>query len=270
MSGRGVSGNALDDLAMRPWHSAVCEPQGAPRLAVALCLACLGALIPGAALAQSWGAEHSSLGPVEDPPSVYLDQANVPRAKALALDAALMKGWRVVVSGMDHSVFETLIEEEPDGGEPIAVLLRIRADFVPAGGGVRVALTATEIRSPGTQVEYRRDVTEDYRANLHNALASLRGQWEDFALGGRRTAVQPGSERAARSPESARVPLGHWTYEAEQFATRQGCQVSEQGAVLLGGRVRDQMLDHETHRVICENRSAMLVRCDGEGCRLGR
>ncbi len=215
-------------------------------------------------------------------PSVYLDQATIHRARALALDAALSKGWRVVESTTDYSVFETLIHESADQADSeldsIPVLLRIHTAFIRDAGGVRVGLTATEIRSPGTEAENRRDVTEDYRANLYNALSSLRRQWEVFALGGRVSHQPPGTtttvrrahQQSSSAPDTLPSPVGRWAHEAEAVANLHGCQVAAQGAVLLGDRARRNESDHETHRVACDNRSAMLVRCDSETCQISR
>lgn len=233
-------------------------------------------------------------------PSIYLEQANVPRAKALALDAALIKGWRVAASGRDYSIFETMVrgsdatldDDSADGeSAPRSVLLRIRADFSRDAGGVRVSLVATEISAPGTQAARERDVTQDYRANLDNALASLRQQWDDFARGGRPSRQPPGANgadvdaRAGRASqtvsESPRPlsrpiapdpprPTGQWSYEAEKLAARHGCKVSSRGATLLGDRASSRDSGHEVHRVSCDNRSALLVRCDSEGCGLAR
>jgi hypothetical protein len=264
---------------------------GVLSLAMALSLS----LVTLSASTGAWGQ------PLEAP-GVFLPQANIPRAKALALDAALIKGWRVAVSGQDHSVFETLIRESPEaahgvGDEPevpevpevpnvpeVPVLLRIRADFLPEAGGVRVVLTATEIRFPGTRAESSADVTHAYAANLGNALASLRAQWEDFALGGRRVEAASPAPRAtlgagmaagrqaaptAPKPMPEAVPIGQWAFAAEAFARQQGCQLGERGAALLGGRAQSRETGHEVHRVSCENRSALMVRCDTEGCRSG-
>ncbi|WPL13240.1 hypothetical protein Thiosp_03034 [Thiorhodovibrio litoralis] len=234
-------------------------------------------------------------------PGVYLEQANVPRAKALALDAALIKGWQVAASGSDYSIFETMVHESgarESGGGPKSVLLRIRADFSRDAGGVRVSLVATEISAPGTSRESQRDVTDDYRVNLYNALASLRQQWDDFALAGRPSRQPPDRNRsdadsrtapagqsagstagqstrpAARpvipDPPPPPPPAGQWSYEAEKLAARHGCKVASSGAILLGGRADSQETGHEVHRVSCDNRSALLVRCDSEGCSVAR
>ncbi|EIC20940.1 hypothetical protein [Thiorhodovibrio frisius] len=225
------------------------------------------------------GALAESSNRAYEVPSVYLDQANIPRAKALALDAALMKGWQVAVSAPDYSIFETTIREEKNTADgdsaTIPVLLRIRAGFARDAGGVRVSLTATEIRLRGTGAESQRDVTDDYGANLHNALASLRRQWEDLALGGRRSREtesrsQP-THAVVRAPARDQPPpaRGQWSYEAEQLARRHGCQVDDRGAILLGGRADSQSGGHEVYRVSCNNRSALMARCDSEGCRMG-
>ncbi|WPL16154.1 hypothetical protein Thiowin_01101 [Thiorhodovibrio winogradskyi] len=248
----------------------------------------LPVLLPGL---SSHGALANPPLSTYEPPRVYLDQANVPRAKGLALDAALTKGWQVAVSQRDHSVFETLIHESRDVGggadaPPVPVLLRIRADFIRDAGGVLVSLAATEIRSPGTRAEVQRDVTQNYRVNLENALGSLRQQWEEFALGGRPSrqpqalemSIRGGRRQAPRRPAVARAAAseqaspvtGQWSYEAERLAGQYGCQVSERGATLFGDRAESDATGHEVHRVSCDNRSALLVRCDSEGCRIAQ
>ncbi|MBK1648399.1 hypothetical protein [Rhabdochromatium marinum] len=269
-------------------------------------------ILLGLLLASVWHPlPAQSTGSSTERPSVYLDQANIPRAKALALDAALIKGWRVAVSARDHSVFETRVQDPNAAGKSTAkasVLLRIRADFTRDANGVRVALSATEIRSPGTQAERQTDVTNNYRSNLNHALASLRTQWQDFALGGRRQAQAPPEPRApshsaeqspsrpasrstnqpqqnqppppapthhrtARRPPAPPAPppepVGLWAYEAERLASRHGCKVSARGSILFGDRAKNRAQDHEVHRVTCDNRSALLVRCNSEGCRMG-
>jgi hypothetical protein len=62
------------------------------------------------------------------PAAVLLSGANTPRAKALALDAALLKGWSVAQSGGDHVVFEH--RAHAPGAEPEA-----RRGAEPAAGG---------------------------------------------------------------------------------------------------------------------------------------
>lgn len=143
------------------------------------------------------------------PPSVLLVGANVPRAKALALDAALIKGWRVAVSERDFVVFETRLETPASAGPPGVVLgkvappgqtlLRIRADFTATGDGVRTALRATEIWYAGTRQQWSTDVTSPYRDNLSNALRSLREQW---------AAIAPeGAARAAAASDAGERPM---------------------------------------------------------------
>lgn len=214
-------------------------------------------------------------------PSVFLPQANTPRAKALALDAALSKGWQVAGGGPDFSVFETLISEphENDWGEQqsVRVRLRIRADFRRQGSGTEVVLRATEIRAPGSAAERHRDVTGQYSANLNNALQSLRYQWEDFALQGHshsaRTAGSATSSAPGRSARPAsrqeisapRAPVGQWAYEAEELARQRGCLLTERGATLTGDEGRD-----ERHRVDCRNRPPLTIDCNAEGCRTAR
>ncbi len=117
-----------------------------------------------------------------DRPGIFLEGASVPRAKGLALDAALIKGWHVVETERNHVIFETILEEPASIGPPNAVvpdytLLRIRADFVATPAGVNAYLYAEEIWYAGSSKEWSTDVTPQYRANLTNALSSLQSQW---------------------------------------------------------------------------------------------
>ena len=126
-----------------------------------------------------------------DAPSIFLGGASIPRAKALALDAALLKGWQVKASESDHVVFEILLDTPASAGPPDVVagraappaqtLLRIRADFTAGDSGVMTELRAEEIWYAGTPSEWRDDVTSPYRANLMNALQSLSAQWASIA-----------------------------------------------------------------------------------------
>ena len=121
-----------------------------------------------------------------DRPGIFLEGASVPRAKGLALDAALIKGWHVVETERNHVIFETVLEEPASIGPPNAVapdytLLRIRADFVETPAGVNAYLYAEEIWYAGSSKEWSTDVTPQYRANLTNALSSLQSQWAKTA-----------------------------------------------------------------------------------------
>jgi hypothetical protein len=170
--------------------------------------------------------------PPDGRPGVFLAGANVPRAKALALDAALVKGWRVAESNPDHVIFETLLDTPASAGPPgIAsgelappdqTLLRIRADFSTIDNGVMTALRADEVWYAGTARAWTADVTAQYRGNLMNALSSLRAQWASLAPAAARApaagptprprrvlpqtplAVEPPAAAAAPSPTAPR------------------------------------------------------------------
>jgi hypothetical protein len=149
-------------------------------------------------------------------PSVFLAGANLPRAKALALDAALIKGWRVAVSERDHVVFETRLDTPASAGPPdvtagrtappATTLLRIRADFSTTENGVVTALTAVEVWYAGTPREWTAEVTGQYRANLMNALESLRTQWAGLAPSAPagRAGAAPAAQRM--SPSTGQAP----------------------------------------------------------------
>lgn len=156
-------------------------------------------------------------GETAAPPSVLLVGANVPRAKALALDAALIKGWRVAVSERELVVFETRLETPASPGPPGVVLgnvappaqtlLRIQADFTATEGGVRTALRATEVWYAGTRQQWSTDVTSPYRDNLSNALRSLREQWAAIAPGAAaRAAAAPGAGDRPAAPHAFATP----------------------------------------------------------------
>lgn len=162
--------------------------RGGPQLAVHLGLV----LALAVSLPLAPGRGQAATEPTPDgAPSVFLAGANMPRAKALALDAALLKGWRVAVSERDHVVFETRLDTPASVGPPdvaagrlappATTLLRIRADFSSIENGVVTALTAVEVWYAGTAQEWTGEVTGQYRANLMNALESLRNQWAGLA-----------------------------------------------------------------------------------------
>lgn len=147
-------------------------------------------------------------------PSVFLQGATVPRAKALALDAALIKGWVLAQSAQDHVLFETLLEEPAGIGPPNALppdqtLLRIRADFVQTPAGVNAYLYAEEVWYAGSSKEWISNVTEPYRSNLRKALSSLQQQWTALART-RPGGISPGalSERAKGLDEDLDKSLG--------------------------------------------------------------
>ncbi len=171
-------------------------------------------------VALSRGAVAQTGAAAAAAPSIFLGGASIPRAKALALDAALLKGWRVAESEWDQVVFETLLDTPASPGPsdvaagrlapPRQTLLRIRADFTAADSGVMTELRAEEIWYLGTPREWRDDVTSEYRANLMNALQSLGAQWAGIApavpprRAPRRTGVgAPGSRQASQAAPAA-------------------------------------------------------------------
>jgi hypothetical protein len=138
-------------------------------------------------------------------PSVLLRGANIPRAKALALDAALIKGWRVVASEPEHVIFEIRLDTPASAGPPGAAppehtLLRIRADFTATADGVDIALRATELWYAGTPAAWSTDVTAAYRGNLHTALTSLVQQWSAIAPPSAEQQRPPATTRPAPAP----------------------------------------------------------------------
>ncbi|MGB5833919.1 MAG: hypothetical protein WBG92_18295 [Thiohalocapsa sp.] len=229
-----------------------------------------------------------------DRPSVFLQGASVPRAKALALDAALIKGWQVTSSEPNFVIFETKLEVPASVGPagaipPDRTLLRIRADFVETPAGVNTYLFAEEIWYAGTTKEWISDVTPQYRRNLANALSSLQSQWTQFSrnhpaksrsatealetqpkirVAPTESRMQPRVPAPLRPPSSEAiaptvvdVAVGTWAYHAEQFAVERGCSLNEIGAELISGDSASEL-----HRVHCASGSSVLVRCDREAC----
>lgn len=207
-------------------------------------------------------------------PQVLLPGATVPRARALALDAALRKGWRLADRNREHLVFETRLEQPaspgpPGATPPPATLLRIRARFSRTAAGAVASLQAQELWWAGSEHAWSAEVTDAYRDNLHNALASLRRQWRALQPPGAgapesepRTATVPAPPGAAAAPRA----LGTWAFHAERLAQARGCILDEAGAELIGGAASARRDGTELHRVGCANRAALRVRCDAEGC----
>lgn len=234
-------------------------------------------------------------------PSIQLPDATVPRAKALSLDSALIKGWRLVDSGRDYAIFETALDEPASAGPADArgsekTLLRIRADFSQSKGGVTAQLSAKEIWRAGTERAWSTDITQTYRAHLERALASLNAQWRQYTEANSRSAPlrtpgrqpQPAAiidsdprpldpdavskrrqDRAAEPQTAIALQpnnrIGIWAFDAEQIARQRGCTLDEIGAILVS-----EQTAVELHRVGCIDRGAMLVRCNRERCWMAR
>jgi hypothetical protein len=116
-------------------------------------------------------------------PGIFLEAADIYRARALAMDAALSHGWGVIERGPSFVVFETYLEEPavpgpPNDTPPPFTLLRIRADFIRQPAGVNVYLFAQEVWFPRDSREWVVDVTPLYRPNLRRALKTLQARWD--------------------------------------------------------------------------------------------
>lgn len=55
---------------------------------------------------------------------------------------------------------------------------------------------------------------------------------------------------------------GTWAYYAEQYARLRGCDVTDQGAILVESRS-----DSEIHKVPCYSADSFLVKCQNGVCR---
>jgi len=163
---------------LKPWpwlHWSALQGQGGLSYALALLSLSLPLLLSAVTLAAPG-----------DRPGVLLEGATIARARALALDAALIKGWQVTESGRAHVIFETRLEQPASIGPPGALppdqtTLRIRADFIATPAGVNTYLYAEEVWWPGSARQWIGDVTQRYRTNLMNALSSLQRQWTGLA-----------------------------------------------------------------------------------------
>ena len=241
-----------------------------------------------------------------DRPGIFLQGASVPRAKGLALDAALIKGWHVAQSEPNHVIFEITLEEPASIGPPNAIapeqtLLRIRADFVETPAGVNTYLYAEEIWYADTPKEWVTDVTPRYRGNLANALSSLQTQWAKIVkakpgnrAGSGRATAMPATLGTTAEPK-VRVapitgpmlaptavtsgPLPPPPPQAPQAPTIVDVEVgiwayhAEEFAIGRGCALDDVGAElisgdssNELHRVHCRDGSSLLVRCDREQC----
>ncbi|MCF7984471.1 MAG: hypothetical protein K9L70_08720 [Thiohalocapsa sp.] len=265
------------------------------------------ALLLAAALA---GLPRAGTGEPGERPGVFLGGANGPRAKALALDSALEKGWHVAEAGRGHAVFETILDEPAGRGPPNALppeqtLLRIRADFIQTPAGVNAYLYAEERWYRGTSKEWISDITADYRDHLAGALDSLRARWKGIAREPPSivtvtpaTAALTGSdpvptarEHSASMPASANIAPSTAAEDTgampiprdDAAAASRGVEVgtwayeAEQLAAQHGCAVADTGAElhardqfGEVHRVPCRGGGAILIRCDRERCSVGR
>lgn len=253
-------------------------------------------------LAHTVGAE------VNLPPRIELPKATVPRVKALALDSALIKGWRLVDSSRDYAIFETPLDEPASAGPADArrsekTVLRIRADFLETADGVTAQLSAKEIWRAGTERSWSTDITRTYRVHLERALASLNTQWRQFVED---DAGSSPPQPSRQQPKPAAINAGNLTTpldpdaissrarETAPFASsvaspktsvvirpeaRVGVWAFEaerlarrQGCNLdeVGAVLVSSKASAELHRVGCINRADMRVRCNPERCMMAR
>jgi hypothetical protein len=192
-----------------------------------------------------------------DPPSILLVKANIPRAKALAVEAALQKGWRLQEQGAGYGIFES--DLPPDATDPGRSRLHIHAEFTKTLPGVRVSLTATQLFNPGRANQRAEAVTDLYRLNLDNALASLRHQWRTQALG--REEPKPEPKRASSILPPPRPDGGVWRYYAEQQALRAGCEFAEHRLVLTR-----RTPTGETYEAACYSGRTLTIHCSADIC----
>lgn len=199
----------------------------------------------------------SAEGPAT-PPAIRLYGADLDEIRQLVLDSAAHRGWSIVSIEPDGATLEQTLETQaPVLGldRPADILVRVEAEFIPDGADIVVRVQATQIDSPGSTAERTTDVTDRYRANLMNALRSLQTRWASRA-------TVPDPPAAPEPTSTAGQPrLGTWAYYAERYAERQGCELGDEGAVLVSAGV-----DTEVHRVTCRGGRTVLVRCRYGDC----
>ncbi|MBK1716936.1 hypothetical protein CKO27_04575 [Thiocystis violacea] len=198
------------------------------------------------------------------PPNVLLFGANLSDARSFAVENATSRGWRILTVASTSATFEQLLDGDEEEGVLVAErTLRVFADFSEEADGSRVSLRAEEVEWPGTEDEWRTDVTERYSDNLLRALASLRGKWEarhgDPAMGS--TAAPPVGHLAPESTQPSAPRIGAWAYVAERYALGRGCELTDRAT-----RLESSGQDWEQHRVFCRDGSDILVQCRYGDC----
>lgn len=197
-------------------------------------------------------------------PSVMLFGARLDEARAFAVDNAASRGWRILSVTSQGAVFEQILSGHEEDGQLVAErVLRIYADFAEDADGARVSLRAEEVEWPGTEDEWRTDVTLRYSDNLLKALASLRGKWD-----ARRPSPIPGASRqplmghlTTESRQRAPIAVGVWAYAAERYAATRGCVLTARPTLLEGSGQ-----GWEQHLVFCQDGSRMQVQCRYGDC----
>lgn len=193
-------------------------------------------------------------------PHRLLFGATLDEARDFAVETALGRGWSVPAVGTTSVTFEQILEagDPEDSSIPIR-LVRIRASFDRETAGVRVTLHASEVEvQPDTGQEWSRDLTLTYAENLENALSSLGLKWDqrpgaDTRGAGRLHAPETHRDAAAAS---ATDRIGVWAYDAERYAERAGCALTDRPT-----RLESAGADWERHRVECARGGALRVLC---------
>jgi hypothetical protein len=220
------------------------------------------------------GEAHAAFRPDAAPSSLLL-HAGIPEVLSFAAETARQRGWTVLHSGPASVTFEQPIDAD-DTTAP--AILRIQASFAKSPAGVTVTLRAEEVRDAAEP----RDVTQQYRDNLLNALDALASKWglrpttptkppptpaAPTPTPAAAPAAPASSEPAPRStltrstPNPAPAPgprhrVGTWAYYAERYAEGLGCALGDLGSVLEGSAGAA-----EVHRVHCADGRQVLVRC---------
>ncbi|MBK1722572.1 hypothetical protein CKO23_09965 [Thiocystis violacea] len=189
--------------------------------------------------------------------------ANLNDARSFAVESAASRGWRILSVSTRSAVFEQILAGDDASGVLVAErLLRIYANFSEESDGARVTLRAEEVEWPGTEDEWRSDVTERYAENLDKALASLRGKWDTQRPGDNPSADARGMGSLIGESTGASPGAGaHWAYAAERYAQSRGCVLTERVTQLASSGQ-----DWEEHRVFCQDGSQILVQCRYGDC----
>lgn len=191
-------------------------------------------------------------------PNALLFSATLEEARDFALESATARGWVVLAVQAGMAELEQVLED----GDPRR-LIRVSAWFTEEPAGARVLLRAREVEVPAAGTEWGTDVTERYRENLTNALASLLSNWDrqrDPRPGALGDAPVTGVAGSVDGSGQA-GPIGVWAYYAERYAESRDCALTPAGAVLeaSGG-------DWERHRVDCRDGRSLRIHCDHGDC----
>jgi hypothetical protein len=120
-----------------------------------------------------------------DAPRTLLIGAEVDQARAVAMGAAVDKGWRIAESSGQRLVVQRPLsaaaaESVAPGSSlaPVPPRVEVTTGFIPRPDGTEVLLMADVLTADPKGDAVRRSFTDTYRAELEQSLGSLRRAWE--------------------------------------------------------------------------------------------